>query len=105
MPQFLTRNETILPNFTTLNLSDNILLHSSSSTNSYFQFIDTTYTGLNQFYIGLLSGNLRAYFATNFDMYSQGLLNASLTPTNLEVYLPQKLTNIANTINLSITNT
>ena len=60
---------------------------------------------LNQFYIGLLGGNLRTYSATNIDIYSQGLLNASLTPTNWEVYLPQKLTNIANTINLGITNT
>ena len=32
-------------------------------------------------------------------MYSQGLLNATLTPTNWEVFLPQKLTNIANTVN------
>ena len=32
MPQFLTRNETTLPNnFTTINTTDNVLLNSSSS--------------------------------------------------------------------------
>ena len=54
IPQFLTRNETTLPNnFTTINTTDNILLNSNNSTNSYFQLVNTTYTGLNQFYIGL----------------------------------------------------
>ena len=106
MPQFLTRNETTLPNnFTTINTTDNVLMNSSSSTNSYFQFVTyDLYGSKNQFYIGLLGGNLRNYSATNIDMYSQGLLNASLTPTNWDVFLPQRLTNIANTVNLGITN-
>ena len=75
IPQFLTRNETTLPNnFTTINTTDNVLLNSSSSTNSYFQFENTTYTGANQFYIGLLSGNLRAYSATNVDIIQPRLI-------------------------------
>ena len=77
IPQFLTRNETVLPNtFNTCSIQnfqgfDNYALKGGSSVNSYLQFENNTY-GSNTCYNGLINGTYRIYSPGEIDFYSNG---------------------------------
>ncbi len=83
IPQFLTRNETILPSsFTTINVNDNLLIKSADANNSYINFTDTTYTGVGTNYIGMIGSNQRLYSQGNIDLYTNSGYNVMSANTN-----------------------
>ena len=65
MPQFLSRNETILPStFTTYILNDNLVFNAQANANSYIQFQSTGTTN-NSFYIGKVGTDLVENYTNN----------------------------------------
>ncbi len=104
----LTDTMTVLPNsYGTATLSknivnDNLLLSSSASNTSYIQFQDLSNTGASTFYVGLNTGSLRLYSATNIDFYTNTFLNAQLTASKFLISQPVNVDYSANVIPLAV---
>ena len=107
IPQFLTRNETILPSsFTTINVNDNLLIKSADTNNSYINFTDATYTSPGTNYVGMIGSNQRLYSQGNIDLYTNSGFNAmSANSSSMSINCPSTITyNLpGNTLNLTNT--